>query len=81
MSNLLALPGKIVALLSGKKMYLTGLAMCLAALSGELNALAGVKGILDLVNLLKVGAGDPNIVLFLQGVAVLTGRAAISKLE
>lgn len=80
-SMLLELPGKVIIFLSGKKTYMVGLAMMLMALAGELNALANVHSVMDLWALIKAGASDPNAKAFLEGLAIMTGRAAVAKLE
>lgn len=79
--KLMQLPGMIVAFISGKKTYMVGLAMMLMALSGELSALSNMDSAMDLLNMLKDGANNPHVKLFLEGLAVMTGRAAIAKLQ
>lgn len=80
MDKLLAMPGKLLAWLDGKKTYLAGAAMCCAALAGELTTLTNMHSLMDLLALVRAGASDPNVAMFLQGIAVMTGRAAISKM-
>lgn len=81
MDKLLAFPGQLLEWLSGKKTYMVGIAMCFSALAGELNTLANMNSVMDLLALVKAGASDPNIQMFLQGLAIMMGRAAISKVQ
>lgn len=78
---LLSAPGKIVALLSGWKTYMVGASMMLLALSGQLTALSNVTSIMDLLAMAKAFSSDPNMKMLLEGLAIITGRNAIAKLQ
>lgn len=81
LAKLMALPGMVLKFLSGKKTYMIGLSMILMALGGELSALASMDSTMDLLNMIKEGANNPHVKMFLEGLAIMTGRAAIEKMS
>lgn len=75
------LGNRVVVFLQNKKTYLVGTAMALQGLSGLLNELTTMQDWHSIVTLAMSGSSDPAMQMFLMGCAILTGRAALAKVQ